>query len=99
MMYVVEERFVQYCECKVASMMQNGRLIRDESGQLWHSTCILSFDDLESALENQELIEVTNPLAIELELGTPQWKAIGFAMYPGVNTVERRTRKLGYIKP
>lgn len=100
MMFVVEDRFIQFCECKVATMMQNGRLIRDEMGQLWHSPTVLSFDNLELALQNNELIEVSNSLAIELELGTAQWTAVGFAMVPGQNSSqERRTRKLGYVKP
>ena len=98
MMYIVEERYVQYCECKIAAMMQNGKLIRDEEGDLWYSQRVLGYDDLEVACVNGDLDKVTNKLAIELELGTAHWNAIGFAMTPGQNTEEIRYKKAGYIK-
>ena len=97
-MYIVEERYIQYCECKIATMMQNGKLFRDDEGQLWFSHKALPYDDLEFACFRGELEKVTNNTAIDLKLGTAHWNAIGFAMVPGVSNEDLRFKKAGYVK-
>lgn len=73
--FIAERRKLNFCECKVSSMMKNGLLFRDEDeGKLWKSEEVKAFDDLVMAHHNEELTEVTDDLAIELELAKPYWE-------------------------
>lgn len=93
--FIAERRVLTFCECKVATMMQNGLLYRDEDeGKLWRSLTVKPLDDFLLAYQSEELDEVTDDLAIELELAKPHWEffmainKIPITIPPGIRITE-----------
>ena len=91
---VLEYRYIEFCSCRVAAMVSSGNLIRIDD-KLFYSERSRSLDDLHTAWEENFLIEVTDDVALDLELASAHWKVDGIVT-SGVarSGAETRTREV-----
>ena len=93
--YLLEEPYIQYCECKVSKLVDKGHLLRDDDGDLWYSAVKLSYDEIRTYHAESRLTFVDNNLAQELGIGTIHWKGyIVLKELPNVIPADCRIRPI-----
>jgi hypothetical protein len=76
---VIEDRYIQFCQCRIAAMVASGNLLRVDE-DLYYSEPSRSHDELQDSFNKRLLQYVDDDLAIKLELATAHWRARGVSL-------------------